>query len=117
MWARIIELMLACWLSLSPFIFHHPSESTFLWNNDLVCGAFVALLALLSFWNPIEKIHLAIFPISVYLVIAAFTNSPSPAIENHLVLGLLLAMLSLVPSHAESPPRQWIEFLKKRNRL
>jgi hypothetical protein len=108
--------MLACWLALSPFIFGHPAENVFLWKNDLICGSLVALFALLSFWHRLEKMHLLILPLSLWLVVAAFSGSPSPAVENHLIVGLLLAMLSLVPSNAESPPRKWAEFLAKKNK-
>ena len=38
MWARAVEIALACWLALSPFIFGHPDEAAFLWYNDFACA-------------------------------------------------------------------------------
>jgi hypothetical protein len=116
MWARVIELMLACWLALSPFIFVHDPTRKFLWINDFTCSCAVALFALLSFWDRWEKSHLLTLAVGFWLYGVAFATFPdpaSPAQQNGLLVGLLLSMLAIVPSHAEHPPRPWQEFYKK----
>lgn len=48
MWARVVEVMIGCWLAMSPFIFRHPADQEALWANDLPCAFGVVALALLS---------------------------------------------------------------------
>jgi hypothetical protein len=59
MWARVVEVMFASWLAVSPFVFRHaPDERTF-WTTDLLCASATIVLALLSFWRPLCHAHLA----------------------------------------------------------
>lgn len=111
--ARVIEFMLACWLAMSPFILHYPSDETFLWANDLTCACLVALFAVLSFWDPLRKIHLLTLGVAFWLCGLGYMTFPemaSPPQENSVSIGLLLLMLSIVPSHAQLPPRPWQKF-------
>lgn len=117
MWARVIEVMIAIWLILSPFIFRYPSQETFLWMNDFICAFSVALCALLSFWHPLRKIHLVTLAIAFYLWALGYIDFPekaSIASQNSAVIGLLLLMLAIVPSHAEQPSYSWKKFLEER---
>ena len=59
MWARVIEVMLGCWLALSPFIFRHVPEDRVLWLNDLFSALVVIVVALVSFWGPLRFAHVA----------------------------------------------------------
>jgi hypothetical protein len=121
MWARTAEIMLGCWLLLSPFIFRHPAGATGWWANDLLCGTIVILLSLLSFWSlpfwrAIRRAHLLNLAVALWLIgFAYFTSDypPAPALQNHVILGLLLLMLPLVPSEADLPPEEWQEFLTR----
>lgn len=97
MWSRILELLLAGWLVAS---------------HDWVPAALTALFALLSF--RFRKMHLCTLGVGLYLVYTAFAQPPGPRAENHLVVGLLLLILALIPSHAQQPPREWVEFLKQK---
>lgn len=115
MWARVVEFMLACWLALSPFILHYPSEATALWTSDLVCAFLVALFALLSFWHPLRKIHLCTLGVGLWLWGLGYQDFPLPASipqENSVVLGLLLLMLAIIPCHSHRSPLSWQEFLE-----
>jgi hypothetical protein len=115
MWARIIEFMIACWLAMSPFIFGHPPEDSFLWTSDLICSALIALFALLSFWDPIGKIHLLTLGVAFWLVGLGYSAFPGPASiaeQNNLIVGLLLLMFAIIPSHSTLPPRPWRDFIK-----
>ncbi|MDP1608003.1 MAG: hypothetical protein Q8L98_01670 [Chlamydiales bacterium] len=117
MWARVIEFMLAIWLALSPFILRYPSHETFFWINDLVCACLVALFALVSFWYPLRKIHLLTIGIALWLWSLGYSNFPeqtSPPLENSVVIGLLLLILAIVPSHASLPSHSWQEFMKRK---
>jgi len=109
MWARTIEVAAGCWLLMSPFIFVHPSGNFRLWATDLVVGSLTIMLALISYWKPLRGAHWLTFAIAQGMVAAGFSSgTPAPAaIQNEILVGLLLAMLAIVPSLSESPPESW----------
>ena len=116
MWARVVEVMLGCWLAISPFIFRHPAEQTALWINDLACAFAVVLLALLSFWRPLRHAHLAISGVALWLIAFGYLAAPyppPPASQNNTIVGLLLLMLAIVPNQAFAPPASWREYLAR----
>jgi hypothetical protein len=111
MWPRVIEVMLSCWLAISPFVFASPSGRTVLisWNS-LTCAAAVALLALLSFWRPLRRAHLGICGVALWLILFAYFKSAypvAPAFQNYVITGLLLAMFAIIPSEANQGPEVW----------
>lgn len=113
MWARLFEFMLALWLAISPFVFRHGADESFLWTNDLTCAAVIAVLSLSSFKRRIEKIHLLNIAVGLWLVgVGALRaeSPPPPAMQNHVVVGLLLLMFAVIPSRSDQPPRAWREF-------
>jgi hypothetical protein len=120
MWARHVEFMLSCWLAISPFVFRHAPEDTWRWVNDLACAAIVAAVALLSYRPGLEKIHLANAAAGLWLLGAGLLAPPAaaasaaPAAQNWIVVGLLLVMLGILPSHSARPPRDWQAFLERR---
>jgi len=95
MWARVLELILAVWLLYS----HEP----------LPC-IFIAIFSLLSFYYPLRKMHLLNLGVAFWLWASGYTNFPelaSPSQENSVVVGLLLLMLAIVPSHSHLSPHSW----------
>lgn len=112
MWARVVEVMLGCWLALSPFIFAHGADEPALWWNDLVSALVTMTLALCSFWRPLRYAHLGILGVGLWLVAYAYVTPPPPppASQNHVVIGLLLLMLAIIPNDASQPPESWQEF-------
>jgi hypothetical protein len=116
MWSRVIELMLGCWLALSPFIFRHGSVEKAFWWNDLLSALAVILLALASFWFPLRYAHLGIVIVAFWLIGFGFSVSPypaPPALQNDIAVGLLLLMFAIIPNEATRPPRPWRDFLAK----
>ena len=116
MWARVVEFMLACWLSISPFLFSYPKDAIFFWVNDLSCSCLIAFFALASYYKPLRKMHLCNLAVSFYLIALSYFFRSSPLYEplqNYMVLGLLLLMIALVPSEADKPPVPWREFYEK----
>src|SRR5262245_11874038 len=101
MWARIVEIMLGCWLAVSPFVFRHPVSERGWWANDLVCAFLTVLFSLVSFWPPANRIHLLLLGVALWLIgfgyFAGAETSP-PALQNNLLIGLLLAMLAIIPT-------------------
>jgi hypothetical protein len=118
MWARIVEVMLGCWLAVSPFIFNHPTEKSAWWINDLSSGFALVTLALFSFWRPMRHAHLAIVLLGLWLIGFAYLAAPyptPPALQNDLMLGLLLLMFAIVPNEASLPPEKWRDFWMKKS--
>jgi Zn-dependent protease len=116
MWARTIEVLLACFLAISPFLFSYPGDATFLWINDYAVAFIIIVLALLSTWHPLRKLHLAILLVAFWLigVVCSLGERPlSPIFQNYLILSFLLAMLAIVPCESDLPPHPWRDFYDK----
>lgn len=115
MWARIVELLFAFWLLMSRFIFSYGDFSSFLHWSDLLTGCTIASFALLSFIKRLNKMHLAqVFPIGWLLYVSySYPALPLPfALQNYILIGFLLLMFCVIPSHASNHPQPWEEFLK-----
>lgn len=118
MWSRVIEIMLGCWLLVSPFVFGHSADESRLWVVDLSAGALVIVCGLLSYVPICRYAHLATLATSLGLIVFAVAASEvldrsadathaAAALQNQVVLGLLLMMLAVVPNAATHPPRSW----------
>ena len=110
MWARVIEVMLGCWLAMSPFVFRHPAQNRAWWINDFACAGGIVTLALVSYWRPLRHAHLAIVVVAFWLIGFGYFSAHHPlppALQNDLLLGLLLAMVAIVPNNAAHPPDAW----------
>jgi hypothetical protein len=112
MWARVVETMLACWLAISPLVFHRGDATATLWCIDLAAAALVAVLALASYWPPTRHAHVAIIAVALALIAAgmAAPYPPAPSDQNHLAVGLLLLLFAIVPNQAAQPPKAWQTF-------
>lgn len=112
MWARVVEVMLGCWLAVSPFVFRHGPEHRILWFSDLFSALIVVVLALSSFWPPLRFAHVAIVAVGLWLIaLGFFAPYPTPpALQNDIVVGLLLMIFAIVPNNANQPPKPWREF-------
>ena len=116
MWARVIEVMLGCWLALSPFIFRHAAEDRVLWFTDLLSATAVILFALVSFWSRLRVAHVATLVVALWLIAVGFWGSPypaPPALQNYIVVGSLLLMFAIIPNEATKPPLPWRAYFDK----
>ncbi len=114
MWSRVVEVMLGCWLLMSPFVFRYPAEPWHLWANDFSCGVLVATFALLSYWRPTRHAHLLSLVLVVWLIGFAYWNagegywqaqeSAIPAAQNYIVVALVLVLFAVIPNDASLPP-------------
>jgi peptidoglycan/LPS O-acetylase OafA/YrhL len=112
MWARNFEFMLGVWLVFSPFIFQATNPPDAVVVADFACGAVVCIVALVAYWPQTGKLHLLNGVIGAGLVAYAFMAGapPPPYHQNHVVWGLLVLMICIVPNRADEPPRSWQEF-------
>lgn len=110
MWSRVVEFMLACWLAISPFVFGHSSDDMSLWIMDWTCALLIISFAMLSYWPPLRHIHVATAVVALVMIGYGRLSSPdhvAPALQNYILVGLLLLMFALVPNNASRPPRRW----------
>jgi hypothetical protein len=57
--------------------------------------------------------HLAIAAVAIWLVGFGYFGSSHPlppALQNDLLIGLLLLMFAIIPNRASSPPQAWLDF-------
>lgn len=112
MWARNFEVSLGIWLAISWLIFDYRGPASLI-INDVICCLLIIYFALASYTKKYRKIHLLSFLVGIWLIFFhLFFNIPERAEQNHIVLGILLLMLSIIPSHAERPPNAWINFMQ-----
>lgn len=116
MWPRTTEVMLACWLAISPFIFRYPGDKPFMWWHDFVVALLIATFALVSFVSQTRRAHLLELFIAAWLVgfgWATASGIHDAPRQNWMVLGLLLLMLAIIPSDCIKPPVAWQEWNKR----
>jgi len=117
MWPRVVVVMLACWLAASPFIFGHLPHDRVSMLIDFGSAVALATFALLSFWPPTERAHVFNLPVGGGLILAGFLRSSATSVpaaaQNHIMLGLLVLMLAILPSRSNLPPRRWRELLAR----
>lgn len=109
MWARIVEMMTAVWLALSPFIFRVQDQPVVMWVDNLL-ALLISILAGLSYWKPTRHAHVLILLVAVGMIIwARFGHGtpPPPIHQNHMVVGILLLMIAIVPNEASQPSEHW----------
>lgn len=110
MWARVIELMLGCWLTITPFVFRGTPRAAEYAINDVIAGSLVILFSLLCFWRRARRAHMATLGLGLWLACYGYFSAERPgppAAQNDIVVGLLLLVFAIVPSEATQPPRPW----------
>jgi hypothetical protein len=109
MWSRVVEIMLGCWLLISPFVFGHPEERVDWWIIDFSAGLAVIVCGGLSYWKPARFSHLLTAVVGAALIALAyrFYGHAPPAAQNQALTGLLLMMFAVIPNDAASPPQAW----------
>ena len=110
MWPRVIELMLGCWLVVSPFVFRGTPELERYMFSLVGSGAVVVIASLLSFWPPAASARFLTLLTSLWLTghgyFAAVRPGP-PAAQNEIMIGLLLLVFAILPNDTNRPPADW----------
>lgn len=108
MWGRVVEMAIAVWLALSPFIFHAQDDALVVWADSLIALAIITLAGL-SYWRPTRHAHLLNLAVAAGLAVWGRTTGtpPDPIHQNHIFIGLLLLMIAIIPNNASHPPEAW----------
>lgn len=114
MWGRILEFTLGIWLAISWIIFGYKNLTLLLWN-DFLCFILITLFSLLSYVEKLRHLHILNFFLGIWLIILSYMIRADFEVnaQNYMTLAILLLMLSIIPSHANRPPYQWIKFMLK----
>jgi hypothetical protein len=110
MWPRVVELMLGCWLVISPLILRHDFSETIIWKTDMYSGALVVILSFASFARRFHYAHFGTALVALWLIGFGYLTAghPAPAAQqNEFTLGLLLLMFAIIPNEATLPPPAW----------
>jgi hypothetical protein len=110
-WPRDLELALGLWLWTSPFVFRVPLGETEAFVQAFACGAAAIAFALASYHPRLRRAHLASLALGIWLAVHGRfggAGEPAPHEQNEILVGLLIAMLAIVPSRASEPPAPWL---------
>jgi hypothetical protein len=116
MWGRVVEIMIAVWLSFSPFLFGHFPAIRPLWMSDLICAGAMLLFSSVSFYEPLRRVHLLNILIAGWLIGLGYVYGGYPAAagyQNNIFTGLTVLLMAIIPNHANQPPRDWQRFYRK----
>lgn len=116
MWARHIEVVLALWLGFSWLIFRYTFDLAQMKMNDIICMVLIIVFSLITYKKRFRYCHLLNFLIGLWLIAWVFSRETGIIFgpyQNYMTVGLLLLMLSLVPSRTKEPPLAWTKYLLK----
>lgn len=109
MWPRYMEMLCGAWLIASPWVFGHTDNAWLFWN-DIICGAAVFLLAVLSFRKQTHSAHLLTGAVVLWLGGTAYFmfERPGPGgVQNEITMALILVLFFILPNQASLPPEPW----------
>ncbi|MDX1582443.1 MAG: SPW repeat protein [Thermoanaerobaculia bacterium] len=114
-WPRLLEIVIGCWLLMSPFLFGHYPDHRALWLSDLISGLAIVVISSMSISRKFFRLYLGNLLVAFWIIVHAYGQSPPPghaipAIQNELITGLVLGMVAIIPSDTSRPPREWQEF-------
>lgn len=100
MWAHVINAALGLWLMIAPPVLSYgvPAQT-----NDRILGPVIATFAVVAWWEATRAVGHWNLPLGLWLLIApwALGYETTIAIANSLVVGALVAGLSLVRGSIE----------------
>ena len=115
MWARVVEMATAIWLAVSPWVFYSPpTDSATMWIDQGIAVA-IFLFACFSYWPITRHCHLLTLFIAIGLIAWGRLDGtpPQPIHQNHIIAGLFLLMIAIIPNDASQPPEVWQAKIKQ----
>lgn len=114
MWARIAEVLISIYLSLSSFFFPYPQP---LWMFNLCIASWIWFFYFATFYHPLRNFHYYNLFAALALIVYAFIqpdSPPPPPFQNYVVIGLVLFIFGIIPNHASIPPEPWRRYYSKK---
>ena len=93
--ARYLNVLLGAWLFISDFVWRHGAAAS---TNTWICGLLVIAFALWAFWMPTMRWWNT--ALGAWIVIAGFAlpHQSAGTQWNNIIVGVLVLLISLVPS-------------------
>lgn len=110
MWPRTVEVMLGCWLLITPFVFRGTAMIDHYAGSAVATGAVVVVSSLLSFWERTRLAHLVTLLAALHLALHGYFTAPRPgppAAQNEIVIGLTILLFAVLPNEINAVPRPW----------
>lgn len=110
MWTRTVEVMLGCWLLVTPFVFRGTEAIGNYTANAVVSGALIIIASTLSFWHPLRLAHLLTLLVALWLAAHGYFSAERPgppAAQNEMTVGLTLLLFAILPSESNKVPVPW----------
>ncbi|MEQ8768034.1 MAG: hypothetical protein RL885_29290 [Planctomycetota bacterium] len=108
MWARVVEVLLACWLGVSPFVIPEASRTHPRYAVDYTAALLVAGFSLFACVPRRGVWRMGTFAVGLGIAVAGWCGLGNEAgAQNLLSVGLLLAMFAVIPTQASELPRSW----------
>jgi hypothetical protein len=107
MWARVVEIMLGCWLLVTPFVFRDTPGIEAYARIAVIVGALAGAMSLLSFWNPMRFARFGTLILAFSLMIHGYVSAARPGpptAQNEIVVGLVLLLFAILPNDVNRPP-------------
>ena len=117
MWARHCEVFLGLWLAISWLLFSYPSNMLSLVYFDWIICTLICIFSLSCYWERLKYFNLMNVIVGCTLIGFVFTSSEDtslPPYQNYMVVGLLLLMFAIIPTHSSQPPSEWLKFFKEK---
>lgn len=105
MWARSIVMTLGLWLMASPYFLQPEPQAGVLYAS--VQGLIVVVLSGFAMTKKFEKTAVLIFFHALYLSAKGrfgFDHPQPPMAQNLIIIGILIAMLIIIPLRSLEPP-------------
>jgi hypothetical protein len=112
MWPRTVEVMLGCWLLVTPLVFRTTASIDQYAAGAVVSGSIIAVASLASFWERLAGSRVVTLLMAVWLAAHGYLSAPRPgppAAQNEIMVGLLLLLFAVLPNQINDPPRPWRE--------
>lgn len=112
-WPRIVEILLGCWLSLSPAFLGWANGNPATLLSERFFGSAIIIVAIVAIVLPWEPLHFLIAPLDLWILIVPYFEfaRPGPALaQSDITVGLVLLMMLILPTRALEPPKSWRVF-------
>jgi hypothetical protein len=110
MWPRVVEVMLGCWLLVTPFVFRDTPDASQYSANAVVSAALLIAASLLAFWRRMRLAHVGTLAVALWLIAHGYfgvARPGPPAAQNEIVVGLILLLFAILPGEINDAPVPW----------
>jgi hypothetical protein len=100
-WARWLNILIGIWLFISAFAWQHSMAAR---TNSWICGILAVVFAAIALGYPAVRYLNTILGIWLIVAGGALHHVASGTQWNSIIVGVIILLVSLVPSKASRPP-------------